>query len=100
MNNKTTAIIVTVLAVLLCACPGLTGLCMGGMFAVISFVPGANIDIGGSNDPKTALNTGIAGLCFGIVFILIAALVIYFVWKRKKAEMLPPSPSEPLPPAS
>lgn len=82
MDKRTTAIVVTIVAVLLCACPGIFGLCMGGMFALVSFMPGANIDIGGSQDPRSALTVGIVGLCFGIVFVLIAAIAIYFVWRR------------------
>jgi len=69
-------------AILLCGCPGLFSLLLGGMFALISFVPGANIDIMGSSDPRSALNFGIGGLCVGIVFVLIAAAAIFFAWRR------------------
>jgi hypothetical protein len=83
MDKKTVAIIVTVAAVLLCGCPGLFSLLLGGMFALISFIPGANIDVFGSNDPRSALNFGIGGLCVGVVFVLIAAAAIFFAWRRK-----------------
>jgi uncharacterized membrane protein len=83
MDKKTIAIIVTVAAVLLCGCPGLFSLLLGGMFALISFIPGANIDVFGSNDPRSALNFGIGGLCVGVVFVLIAAAAIFFAWRRK-----------------
>ncbi len=83
MNQRTTAILVTVAATLLCACPGLFSMLMGGMFAAISFVPGADIDIAGSSDPQSALNFGIGGLCTGVVFVAIAAVAIYFVWRRR-----------------
>ena len=83
MDKKTTAIVVTVAAILLCGCPGLFSLFMGGMFALVSFIPGANIDVFGSNDPSSALNVGIAGLCVGIVFVLIAAAAIFFSWRRR-----------------
>lgn len=76
MNKKTVAI-------LLCGCPGLFSLFFGGMFALISFVPGANIDVMGSSDPRSALNFGIGGLCIGIVFVLVAAAAIFFAWRRK-----------------
>ena len=39
--NRTTAIAITVAIIVLCACPGLFSMLMGGMFAVISFMPGA-----------------------------------------------------------
>ena len=83
MDKKTVAIIVTVAAILLCGCPGLFSLLLGGMFALISFIPGANIDVFVSNDPRSALNFGIGGLCVGVVFVLIAAAAIFFAWRRK-----------------
>jgi hypothetical protein len=83
MDKKTVAIIVTVAAIQLCGCPGLFSLLLGGMFALISFIPGANIDVFGSNDPRSALNFGIGGLCVGVVFVLIAAAAIFFAWRRK-----------------
>ena len=83
MDKKTTAIIVTVVSVLLCACPGLFALFMGGMFALVSFIPGADIDVFGSSDPQSALTFGIGGLCTGAVFVLIAAAAIFLVWRRK-----------------
>jgi LPXTG-motif cell wall-anchored protein len=84
MDKKTVAIIVTVLACLLCACPGLTGILVGVMFAIVSMIPGANIDIMGSSDPQAALSSGIVMLVVGIVFVIIAAVVIFFAWKKKK----------------
>lgn len=83
MNKKTTAIIVTVAAILLCGCPGLFSLFMGGMFALISFVPGADIDVMGSSDPQSALAFGIGGLCVGFLFLLITAVAIFISWRRK-----------------
>ncbi len=92
MDKKTVAIIVTIIAVLLCGCPGLLGVFGGGLFAIISFIPGANIDIGGSSSPQAALTTGIGILCGGLIFVLIAAIAIYLVWRRNKADSaLPPS---------
>jgi hypothetical protein len=97
MDKKTTGIIATVIAALLCGCPGLVSLCWGVIAALVSFIPGANIDIGGSSDPKRALATGIGALCLGIVFIAIP-IVVGVVMLRKKP--VPETPSnEPLPPA-
>jgi hypothetical protein len=97
MDKRTTGIVATVIAVLLCGCPGLVSLCMGAMFAFTSQVPGADIDVFGSNDPAQALTVGIAGLCLGIVFIIIP-VAVGFLTLRKKAEAVPVS-NEPLPPA-
>ena len=95
MDKKTVAIIVTVAAILLCGCPGLFSLFFGGMFASISFIPGANIDVFGSNDPRSALNFGIGGLCVGVVFVLIAAAAIFFAWRRRQDTASNPTGSTP-----
>ena len=103
MDKRTTGIIATVATALLCGCPGLASLCFGAFFAVISRIPGAEIDMFGSNDPARALNYGIGGVCLGIVFIIIP-IVVGFLMLRKKPETAPvtppaPSPDEPVPPA-
>ena len=97
MDKRTTGIVATVIAVLLCGCPGLVSLCMGAVFAFASQVPGADIDVFGSKDPAQALTVGIGALCLGIVFIIIPVVVGYLTL-RKKAEAAPVS-DEPLPPA-
>jgi uncharacterized membrane protein len=83
MDKRAVAIIVIVLAILLCACPGLFSLFMGGLFALISFIPGADIDIFGSTDPQSALNFGLGGLGTGFVLVLVAAVVIFIAWRHK-----------------
>ena len=83
MDKRMTSIVVTVASVLLCGCPGLFSLLFGGMFAVVSLIPGADIDMFGSRDPQSALTFGIGGLCLGIVFLLIAAAAIFFTWRRR-----------------
>lgn len=88
MDKRTSAIVVTAAAMLLCGCPGLFGLFLGGMFAIISFIPGANIDVLGSSDPQSALTFGIGGICAGLVFVLIATAAIFLAWRRK-AETAP-----------
>jgi hypothetical protein len=97
MDKKTTAIVVTVAAILLCGCPGLVSLFGGGMFALVSFIPGADIDVFGGSDPRSALNMGIAGLCLGGVLVLIAAAAIFFAWRRRSGSA--PQASDSIPPA-
>jgi hypothetical protein len=87
MDKKTTAIIITVAACLLCACPGIFGIFMGLIFAIASVFPGADIDILGSPDPKGAMNFGIISGIIGLVLIIIAGVVIFFAWKKKKNAM-------------
>jgi len=81
--NKNTGTIATVVAALLCGCPGLLALCWGGLSAVISFVPGADINIGGSSDPRSALTAGVGSLCLGIVFLAIPVAVGLFTLRKK-----------------
>lgn len=97
MDRRTTGIIATVVTVLVCGCPGLAGFCLGGIFTIVSFIPEANIDIWGRNDPRTALFSGIVGLCVGILFIAIPFVVGYFTLREKPSES--PISDEPIPPA-
>ena len=96
MDKKTTGIIATVATALLCGCPGLFGMCWGLIAAVASQIPGANIDIGGSSDPTTALMSGIGALCLGVIFVAIP-IIVGVVMLRKKPEAAP-VPDEPIPP--
>lgn len=98
MDKRTIGIIATIAAVLLCGCPGLLAVFMGAIFAVVSFVPNANIDIGGSNDPKAALAFGGVVLCLGIIFIIIPIVVGFLTLRKKPAAATTPVSNEPLPP--
>ncbi len=92
MDKRTVAIIVTVAALLLCGCPGLLGVFMGGMFAIVSFVPGASIDVMGSSNPQSALGFGLGSLCVGLVAVLIAVVAIVLAWRRSRASgSVPPA---------
>jgi len=97
MEKRTAGIIATVVTVLLCGCPGFFMVCWGAIAALVSFIPGADIDIGGSSDPTTALISGFGALCLGVVFVAIPIVVGFFTL-RKKPEALPIS-DEPIPPA-
>jgi hypothetical protein len=56
---------------------------MGGMFAVISLIPGADINIGGSSDPQAALITGLSILCGGLLFVAIPVGIGFFTLRKK-----------------
>jgi len=97
MDKRTVGIIATIATALLCGCPGLFGICWGGIAAIASFVPGAEIDIGGSSDPTTALYSGLGALCIGVIFIIIPIAVgILTLRKKNEKEM---NFNEPIPPA-
>ena len=99
MDKRTGGIIATLVTVLLCGCPGLFGLCMGAMFALISFVPNAEINIFGSHEPEAALTFGVVAVLISLVFIAIPVIVA-IVTLRKKKVSVPVHFNEPIPPAS
>ena len=96
MDKKTTGIVATVATALLCGCPGLFGLCWGGIAAIASFIPGSEIDIMGSTDPQSALVTGLGTLCVGIVLVAIPVVVGFVTLRKKPGEAV--VSNEPLPP--
>lgn len=100
-KSKTGAIIGTIVATLLCGCPGLFGLCLGAISLLAGFIPGAEIDVFGSQDPQSAMLMGVVSLCGGIIFIAIPIVVGMLTLRKKKtAELAPVLPDEPLPPVS
>lgn len=101
MNNKNTGLIATVAAVVLCGCPGLFMCLFGAISVFASLVPGADINIGGSNSPAAAAGMGIGTLCLSIIFIAIPIAVWYFMLRNKPAAAAStPVDQGPLPPAS
>lgn len=95
MDKKTTGILLTVVSVLLCGCPGLISFCGGAIMTLVGFVPGADIDIFGSSDPQSALITGIGGLCLGIILVAIPVVVGYLTLRKKPEDNF----DEAIPPA-
>ncbi len=107
MDKKTGGLIATIGTTLVCGLPGLCLCLFGGTFAFAGTIPGADIDVGGSSDPKAAMATGIAMLCFSLILIAIPAVVGFFTLRNKPEDgvidavpVAPYSDDEPLPPAS
>jgi hypothetical protein len=101
MDKKTTGIIATVATALLCGCPGLFLLCFGVLFATVGGIPGAEIDVFGSNDPGSAMGFGVGMLCLGLLLALIPVVVGFLTLRRKPAPAVQViTPDEPLPPVS
>jgi hypothetical protein len=105
MDKRTTGLIATIATAVLCGCPGLFGLCFGGISVLASMVPGAEIDVFGSSDPASATTMGLVSLCLSVIFIAIP-IVVGFVTLRNKPEAplapvtVEPIDNDPLPPAS
>ncbi len=96
--NRQTATILTAVTAVICGCPGLASLCFGSFFAIAGTTPGAEIDVFGSSDPRSAMMLGIAIACLGLLGVLVP-IVIGFTTLRKKAEASV-LPEEPLPPTA
>lgn len=95
--NKNTAIIVTVLTVLCCGCPGIF-LCGFGGATSAGIMP-YTTEINGVTDQGILPATyGYVMLCLSLIFIAIP-IVVGVVTLRKKPEEVPFN-NEPLPPVS
>jgi len=96
--NKTWPIVGTILAILLCGCPGLS-MCVLGIWAATGSMPDYYNGIG--SFPGWI---GFALLCVALIFIIIAVVVPILLLRKKKAPEAAPAdvlpPQEPLPPAS
>ncbi|MEJ2266805.1 MAG: hypothetical protein P8X95_25455 [Anaerolineales bacterium] len=98
MDQRTTGIVATVASALICGCPGLFMLCFGAVAAGASYVPGADIDIFGRNEPRTALFAGLGALCLGVLFVAIPVLVGIFTLRERPVTEPEPVSDEPIPP--
>jgi hypothetical protein len=96
-DNKTAAIISLVAAMVFCGCPGLFLMFGGGLSMFVSLIPGAEIDMFGSAEPRAAMLSGAIACLVGLIFIAVP-IVVGVVTMRRKA--VPPMPEEPIPPAS
>ena len=96
MQNRTTGIILTLIAVLLCGCPGLASLCYGLVFATGGLFPGSTST---SNAPLATLTTGLALVCAGAVFLIIPVAVGILTLRRRPLEVNPKYANEEIPPA-
>jgi len=95
-EKRTGAIIGTIVAILLCGCPGLV-MCLFGVGALAGLLNYSNV---GFDVPQWS---GGVLLCLSIIFVLIAVLVPVLTLRKKKPAdtmMEVPPPQEPLPPAS
>jgi uncharacterized membrane protein YecN with MAPEG domain len=102
-ENKTWAIVGTVLAILLCGCPGLT-MCLLGVIFASGKVADTTYSFGNSGFIPSWI--GFSLLCVALIFIAIAVVVPILLLRKKKPaseaapviDVLPPQ--DPLPPAS
>jgi TRAP-type C4-dicarboxylate transport system permease small subunit len=94
MRDRSLAIILTVIAVLLFGCPGLTVLCLG----ITGFIVFYSTGYQSYNVSPGWVNTfGVLGLCIGVFLIVITIIAAFFLLRRK-TDTLPITPIEPIPP--
>jgi hypothetical protein len=83
--DRNTGLIATIATTILCGCPGLFSCFWGSIASLVSFVPGAEIDIGGSSDPMAALVSGLVAIVIGFVLVAIPVAVWFFLVRGKAA---------------
>ena len=94
--NRTTAIVITVVTVLLCGCPGLALAALGVMAVFGSQMP--EVMAQNPSTPEEALLGAGMFICIGAVLVLIP--VIAGILSFRYARSAEPGINEPLPPAS
>ena len=84
MDKRTAGIIATLVTALFCGCPGIFMCFFGAISAFASQVPGAEIDVFGSNDPSAAIGMGIGAICLGVIFVAIPIVVGIVMLRRQR----------------
>jgi hypothetical protein len=93
MENKTAGIVITVISILICGCPGLF-MCLLGAGIVAGFGTWTlNEQIG-----TIPSSYGLPIACVGILFIVIPIAIGFFMLRRKHDHNI--TPNEPIPPAT
>jgi hypothetical protein len=83
--DRNTGLIAMIATVILCGCPGLFSCFWGSIASLVSFMPGAEINIGGSSDPMAALISGLVAIVIGFVLVAIPVAVWFFLVRGKSA---------------
>ena len=102
MENRTTAIILTVVAVFLCGCPGVCACLYGGLSAAgLGTYTSEFGDFASSG--QTPVWVGIVALCAGLLLMVVPVVVGVLTLRQKPAESYAgdlPNMDDPLPPAN
>ena len=94
-ETRTWAIVGTVLAILLCGCPGLT-MCLFGVVFATGKVTDTNYNFGNSGYIPGWI--GFALLCVALIFIAIAIVVPILLLRKKKVAPVAAAPIDVYPP--
>ncbi len=99
MDKKTTGMIATIAAIVLCGCPGLC-MCIFGAWGATGTMPYTTTVNGYTDTGTVPSGAGIAMLCTSLLLIAIPVVVWFFTLRKKPGEAVMPVHNEPLPPAS
>ena len=94
MRDRTLAVIITIVAVVLVGFPGLAFLCLGVIDFIVYY--GFNVPFLG-NTPVWVNVLGSIGVCLGLFLLAITIVAAYFLLRRP-SDTQPPMPSAPVPP--
>lgn len=97
MQNRTAAVIITILAVFLLFFPGLGGICWG-LIVLLDAVFGFGVLTG---DAGVYLINILVGICGGMFLIVLTIIIAFLVLRKRKTiapSPVPPPPDEPIPP--
>lgn len=98
-KSKTGAIIGTLVAVVLCGCPGLF-VCLFGVLTAFGLGTG-NLDLGGYTSSGALPGwSGYVMMCIALIMILIPVVIGLMTLRDKKPKKGAVNPNEPLPPAA
>lgn len=99
MQNRTLAIIITVVVALVCVCAAI----FAAVWGVLG-VTGTPINYSGngitSGSAPMPAGLGFALLCLAVIFIAVPVVVGFLTLRRKPAPVAPVQPQEPIPPAN
>src|SRR5512140_1973825 len=98
MQNRTVAIIITVLTAVVCGCASLFSCIFGGLIATGQpFTTTVNGETAQQTFPPTI---GYVLLCLTLLMILVPVAVGFFALRKKPEASVVPNIGEPMPPAS
>jgi hypothetical protein len=92
--DRTTGIILTIVTIFLCACPGLAALGIGFVGAMGGFPGMAPTGL----DPGAAVAVGLTLACIGVIGLLVPVLVAVLTLRPPRRPPPPTGPDEPIPP--
>jgi hypothetical protein len=99
MDRRTTGIVSTLAAIILCGIPGLVCLCSGFSSAIMSQDPVRIAESSAGVSTGTLTTIGLIGICFGVLLIAVPIIVAIIFFRRKTNRPLTDI-TEPLPPPS